>query len=251
MKIVIFSHFPKEVRSFILKGVIKRAFDDGIFSLECLDWKSFGIDPSYTVDDRPFGGGPGMLLKPDVLTKGIESIKFYENYNILIPCPKGYPIKQSLIKKWINSIFDGIIILSGAFEGVDARIYQLFPNAIPVSLGDIVLTSGDIPSISIVNACVRSLPGTLRNSQSSKQDSISTGRLEEDQFTRPRKYREVSVPDVLLEGHHQKVSEWRSENSLKKTLLNRFDLFLDYPVNDVEKKILTKILLSYEGVAHE
>ena len=240
MKVIVLTLFPNEVGVLFQRGVLKRAIDADRFQFEVVDLRQFGSAPHYKVDDIPFGGGVGMVLRADIMANAIRSIEHYENYRILYTCPKGPRFNQGFATELSNE--SGIILISGYYEGLDERVFELFPIE-RVSIGDFVVSSGDLPALMIAEAVVRLLPGVLGNPNSVQQDSYLTGLLEHPQYTQPRSIDESRVPDVLTSGHHQNIKNWQLTQSFKETLIRKPSLLANLNLNSTEQKILIDVIV--------
>ena len=188
--------------------------------------RDFGEGKHKTVDDKPFGGGAGMIIKPDILGDAIEEtlIKNHDQQKLVYLSPKGKPFKQVDAEKFSQS--NGVSILCGHFEGIDQRVIDIY-EVEEISMGDYVLTGGEVASFAFLDAIIRLLPGVLGNEISIKDESFSDNLLEYPQYTKPQEYKNIKVPDVLLSGNHEKIAEWRREKSIEITEKNRPDLLKD------------------------
>ena len=188
--------------------------------------RDFGEGKHKTVDDKPFGGGAGMIIKPDILGDAIAEtlIKNHDQQKLVYLSPKGKPFKQVDAEKFSQS--NGVSILCGHFEGIDQRVIDIY-EVEEISMGDYVLTGGEVASFAFLDAIIRLLPGVLGNEISIKDESFSDNLLEYPQYTKPQEYKNIKVPDVLLSGNHEKIAEWRREKSIEITEKNRPDLLKD------------------------
>ncbi|MFA5879888.1 MAG: tRNA (guanosine(37)-N1)-methyltransferase TrmD [Candidatus Margulisiibacteriota bacterium] len=239
MKIYILTLFPNEMGNFFLKGIFKKAVEKKIFEIDFVDLRSFALDKYKKVDDTPCGGNQGMILKPDIVAQAIYSIKDYTKFKIIYPCPKGVIFDQKIASNYLNE--EGLIILCGYYEGVDERIFKLF-NIEKISLGNFVLSSGELPSLMIVETILRLLPDVVGKKKSIEDDSIISGLLEYPQYTKPRTVFGLDVPAVLINGHHLEQEKWQKKEALKNTLFNKPSLFENYCFADNDKNILMQIL---------
>ncbi len=221
-RIDVISLFPKTFDSLGSLGVIGKAFSLGIAKLYTHNPRDFTEDPHRKVDDEPYGGGPGMLLKPEPVFNAFESIPQHGNRRTLMMTPQGKRISQADLKRFSEE-YDQLIIICGHYEGFDERIRTIADEEI--SLGDFVLTGGEIPAMAIINGAVRLLPGTLGCAESLEDESHSDLLLEYPQYTRPSEFRGSSVPDVLKSGNHDAISDWRKEQMLLRTAKRRPDLY--------------------------
>ena len=212
--------FPKAFELINNLGVITRALDKNLIDVNLHDLRDYGEGSYRQVDDKPYGGGAGMVLKPDPIYKAYESIKKSPKSKTLLMTPQGKVLKQNDLKRW--STLDQIIIICGQYEGFDERIRCLADEEI--SIGDYVLSGGEIPALSIINGLARLLPGTLGDSNSLVDESHNSSLLEYPQYTRPYVFKGMKVPEVLLKGNHKEINSWRKDQMLKRTKERRIDL---------------------------
>lgn len=219
MKIDILTLFP-EMFSPMKESIIKRATEDGKIEINIINIRDFALPPHYKCDDEPFGGGAGMVMLCEPLFKAIESIK-QDNSRIFYMSPRGKVFNQEMAKEM--SKFEHIILLCGHYEGIDQRVIDYF-NIKELSIGDYVLTGGELPAMVVADSVIRLIPGVIRE-ESIQEESFSNNLLEYNQYTRPAEFRGLKVPDVLLSGNHKKIAEFRQNESLAITKQNRPDLF--------------------------
>lgn len=203
-----------------------QALTRGLWSLDAVDVRAFAEDKHASVDDVPFGGGPGMVMRADVLGRAIEAArKDAEDLPLVYLTPRGLPLTQ----KRVHALADGpgLIAVAGRFEGFDQRVMDAYPGA-EVSLGDFVLSGGELPAMTLIDACVRLLPGVIGAEESLQEESFETGLLEYPHYTRPREWHGLDVPEVLLSGHHEKVRAWRHAQAEEITRERRPDLWDRY-----------------------
>ena len=212
--------FPKAFELIKNLGVITRAQDKNLIDVNLHDLREYGEGSYRKVDDKPYGGGAGMVLKPGPIFKAHESINKFGRSKTLLMTPQGKVLKQKDLVRW--STLDQIIIICGQYEGFDERVRCLADEEI--SLGDFVLSGGEIPAITIINGLTRLLPGTLGDPDSLINESHNSPLLEYPQYTRPQVFRNMKVPDVLTNGNHQDIKLWREEQQLKRTLKRRRNL---------------------------
>ena len=212
--------FPKAFELINNSGVITRALDKNLIDLNLYDLREYGEGSYRQVDDKPYGGGAGMVLKPEPIYKAYESITKLPKSKTLMMTPQGKVLKQKDLARW--STLDQIIIICGQYEGFDERVRCLADEEI--SIGDYVLSGGEIPAISIINGLTRLLPGTLGDPESLINESHNSPLLEYPQYTRPQIFRDMKVPDVLISGNHKEIEFWREEQMLKRTFKRRKDL---------------------------
>tara|TARA_Y100000589_G_scaffold312119_1_gene332119 strand:+ start:73 stop:855 length:783 start_codon:yes stop_codon:yes gene_type:complete len=234
----VISLYPKVFESLNNMGVISRAIRNNLISINLHDLRDFGEGNYKQVDDEPYGGGSGMVLKPEPIYNSYESIQKVSKCLTLLMTPQGKVLKQSDFIKWIN--YDQIILICGQYEGFDERVRILADEEI--SAGDYVLTGGEIPSISIINGITRLIPGTLGDPQSLEDESHNYGLLEYPQYTRPSIFRGMQVPDILLSGNHKEIKYWRKEQMIKRTIKRRNDLISQEKCNNSqENKIMNGV----------
>ena len=199
---------------------------DGLWTLETLDIRSFASDKHHSVDDTPFGGGPGMVMRADVIDAAIEKIKAQKTIRPLIYLsPRGSPLDQKRVREL--AVGPGLTLLCGRYEGVDERLLEVHEIE-EVSLGDFIMSGGEPAAIAMIDACVRLLPGIMGSDVSGVEESFEQGLLEYPHYTRPQAWRGIAVPEVLLSGHHEKIKEWRKRQSEEMTKERRPDLWDRY-----------------------
>ena len=213
--------FPKAFELLNNLGVITRALDKNLINVNLHDLREYGEGSYRQVDDKPYGGGAGMVLKPEPIYKVHESIKKKTKSKTLLMTPQGKVLKQKDLVRWSTTL-DQIIIICGQYEGFDERVRCLADEEI--SIGDYVLSGGEIPAITIINGVSRLLPGTLGDPDSLINESHNSSLLEYPHYTRPQVFRNMKVPDVLISGNHKEIDLWRAEQMSKRTLKRRKDL---------------------------
>ena len=218
MKIDILTLFP-EMFAPLKERIIKRAVQDGKIKINITNIRDFASPPHFRCDDMPFGGGAGMVMMCEPLFKAIESVK-QENSKIFYMSPRGKVFKQELAREM--SVLEHIILLCGHYEGIDQRVIDHF-NIEELSIGDYVLTGGELPAMVVADAIIRLIPGVIRE-ESTMEESFSENLLEYNQYTRPAEFMGMKVPEVLLSGHHKNIEDWRKSQSLEITKKNRPDL---------------------------
>jgi tRNA (guanine37-N1)-methyltransferase len=224
MRIEIVTLFPEICRVPLSESMMKRAQEKGVLDLHIHNLRDWTTDKHHVVDDAPFGGGQGMVMKPEPVFAAVEDLKSkIENRKpkIVLMSPAGRRLDQNLARQL--SCEQYLIIISGHYEGVDHRVIEHLID-LEISIGDYVLTNGAIAAVVLVDAIVRLLPGALGHERSAADDSFSNGILEAPQYTRPAEFRGRKVPEVLLSGNHADIEEWRKEQAIKRTRANRPDL---------------------------
>jgi len=217
----VISLFPKSFQVLNEMGVISRAIKKNLISINTSDLRNYGVGSYKQVDDIPYGGGAGMVLKPEPIYKAYESIKKSKNKLTLLMSPQGQVVKQKDFVRW--SSYDQLIIICGQYEGFDERVRVLADEE--VSIGDYILTGGEIPAITIINGISRLIPGTLGDPDSLNDESHNSCYLEYPHYTRPSSFRGMNVPSILLSGNHKEIKNWRNEQKILRTIDRRKDLF--------------------------
>lgn len=216
--------FPSAFPGVLGESLTGRALHDGKWQLHTHDLREFGIGKHRNVDDTPAGGGAGMVLRADVVGPAIEDAQSHARgrWPLIYLSPRGTPFTQEMARDWARC--DGLTMLCGRFEGVDERVLEHY-DVQEVSLGDFVLTGGEIAAQAMIDATVRLLPGVLGNAESTVEESHSSGLLEHPQYTRPPQWQGKSIPDVLMSGHHGEIEKWRKARSRELTRARRPDLW--------------------------
>jgi len=200
--------------------MIARAKTKGLVEINIVDLREFTDDKRRTVDDTPYGGGPGMLMKPEPLFRAVEAFKDPESL-VILTTPRGEVFTQETAQRLVAERH--LIIICGHYEGVDERVREALVD-LELSIGDFILTNGNIPAMAITDAITRLIPGVLGGEESAEKESFADGLLEHPQYTRPAEFRDMRVPDVLLSGDHKQIEKWRREMSLSDTTRRRPDL---------------------------
>lgn len=224
MLIDILTLFPKMFEGVFEESIIKRAQKRGKAKIRIHNLRDWSKDKHKKVDDAPFGGGPGMVLKPQPLFDAIDNLKSAKARVILLT-PQGKTLNQKIAKRL--SKFKHLILVCGHYEGIDERFRQSIVTD-EISLGDFILTGGEIPAMALVESVVRLIPGVVGDKDSLEFESFTSGLLEYPQYTRPASFKGMQVPDILLSGDHKKIELWRRENALKRTKNRRPDLYKKY-----------------------
>jgi len=237
LKISVLTIFPEMVEVIKKYGVISRAVQENKIEINIFNLRDFTSDKHRTVDDYPFGGGPGMVMKPEPF------FRFYDFYvqafgkpHTILTSPQGRTFNNDLVKEL--SLKENLLIICGRYEGIDERVMELVDDEI--SIGDYVLTGGELPAMVMIDAISRFVPGII-SEESVIEESFNTGLLDHPHYTRPREFDGRKVPEVLLEGNHEKIELWRRKMSLKKTIQRRPDLFLKKEFDEVDKIALLEL----------
>ncbi len=220
LRIDILTLFPEMFAPFDY-SIIKRARENGLVEINILNIRDFTSDKHRTVDDKPYGGGPGMVMAPEPIFKAVESLK-RENTKVLLMTPQGEVFRQKIAVELKNE--SHLIFICGHYEGIDDRVRQALADR-EISIGDFVLSNGNLAAMVIADAVIRLIPGALGCGASVISESFSEGLLEYPQYTRPEVFRGMEVPKVLLSGNHENIEKWRKEKSFELTRSRRLDLF--------------------------
>ena len=220
MKIDVLTLFPGMFPGPLDESIIKRACESGRLRLGIRDLRDYTHDRHRKVDDRPFGGGPGMLMKPEPLFEAVEALRG-EKTRVILTSPAGRPFRQEIAQELAGEVH--LLLVCGSYEGFDERVRECLADD-ELSIGDYVLTNGALPAMVIIDSVTRLLPGVLGDDESSVDESFSDGLLEYPQYTRPAEFRGMSVPEVLLSGDHAAIERWRREQARMRTGQRRPDL---------------------------
>ena len=221
MRVDVVTLFPAMFAGPLDESIVRRARDGGVLDFRVHDLRRWTHDRHKTVDDRPFGGGPGMVLKPEPLFEAVESLRC-EGTRVVLTSPSGRLFDQGLAREWARE--DHLLFLSGSYEGYDERVREHLVDD-DVSIGDYVLTNGALPVMVMVDAVTRLLPGVLGDDASAVDESFSDGLLEYPHYTRPAEFRGWGVPDVLMSGNHAEIERWRRAQAARRTAERRPDLW--------------------------
>jgi len=241
LRIDIVTLFPEMFRGPLDSSILGRARERGLLSVHLWNIRDFADDRHKTVDDAPYGGGPGMILKAPPVYRAVETIWALEGDGSRRPwtiamSPQGTPLQQARVAQLAQE--PRLVIICGHYEGMDERVYRLADEEI--SIGDYILTGGELPAMVVVDAIARLIPGVLGEDASAREDSFSDGLLEYPQYTRPVEFRGMRVPEVLLSGDHERIRRWRRKQSLRRTLERRPDLLFKANLSDEDRRLLTE-----------
>jgi tRNA (guanine37-N1)-methyltransferase len=220
VRIDVFTIFPGIVEGPLRESLLGKAIEAGIVDVRVHDIRAFVTDKHRQVDDEPYGGGPGMVLKPEPVFAAVESLR-EGTKRVIVLSPAGRRLDQPLVRELAKEPW--LVLISGRYEGVDERVVEGLP-AEEVSIGDYVLSGGEIPALVVLEAVTRLIPGVVGKEESLERESFEDGFLDHPHYTRPSEFREMAVPDVLLSGNHAEVERWRREAAEEKTRRNRPDL---------------------------
>ncbi|MGF7185150.1 tRNA (guanine37-N1)-methyltransferase [Desulfitispora alkaliphila] len=232
MKVDILTLFPEMFDSPFSASIVKRAREKGLITINCTNIRDYSENKHKTVDDYPYGGGAGMVMKPEPVFNALEKMEIQRDSRVIVLCPGGETFSQQKADELAKS--QHLVFLCGHYEGFDERIKQKYVTD-EISVGDYILTGGELPAMVIIDAVTRLLPGVLGSNESAQDESFVTGLLEYPHYTRPASYKGMEVPQVLLSGNHEEIRKWRKREAIQKTLLRRPDL-------------LEKVELDKEGV---
>ena len=237
--------FPRMVQTPLAEGIVGRAIERGLLDIGVYDLRDFTADRHRVVDDVPFGGGPGMVLKPEPLFAAVDHIRRTrgEPDAVVLTSPDGRRLSHFEAKRL--SRLGHIIILCGRYEGVDDRVREHLATD-EISIGDYVVSGGELPALVIVDTVARLVPGVVGDEQSVAHDTFARGLLDFPQYTRPAEYRGMAVPAVLLSGHHAEIATWRRREALARTLERRPDLLEDTELDPADRRLLQELLQQRE-----
>lgn len=241
MQIDILTLFPAMFVSPLGGSIVKRAVDKGLVTINIHNIRDLARDKHQQVDDYPYGGGAGMVLKPDVVIPAVERVKHTDS-RVIYLSPQGKRFDQNIARQL--SLSGHLVLLCGHYEGIDERIMNYVDEEL--SIGDYVLTGGELPAMVLTDAIVRLLPGVLGHDESSRDESFTGQLLEYPHYTRPRLYRQLEVPEILLSGHHGEIRKWRLRQSMLRTLLKHPRLLLNRVFTPEEKAMLIDIIFNRE-----
>ena len=240
MKFDIVTIFPRMVAAGLTEGVVSRGVECGLLDVAVHDLRDYTTDRHRSVDDMPYGGGPGMVMKPEPLARAVEDVRARRGTPdaVILLSPQGVPFTQREARRLAG--LRHLVLLCGRYEGMDERVRTLVA-AEELSVGDFVVSGGELPALMVVDAVGRLVPGVVGDEQSVEQDSFSRGLLDYPHYTRPVEFGGLQVPDVLLSGHHADVRRWRKREALARTLARRPELLEDATLDDEERALLAEI----------
>jgi tRNA (guanine37-N1)-methyltransferase len=246
MRFSVLTLFPDMFSALLAGGIVGRAIEHRYISVEPIDIRDFAKDRHRTVDDRPYGGGCGMVMKPEPLAEAIRHArkKDPEAYTLLLT-PQGQRFNQGVAQEL--AVYPGLILVCGRYEGIDERVREHLVDD-ELSIGDYVLTGGELAAMVVIDTVSRLIPGTLGSEHSAQEDSFSTGVLEYPQYTRPSSFEGANVPEVLLSGDHGAIRQWRRQASLVRTMIKRPDLLMDKPLATGDIELMKKLQQDIETI---
>lgn len=230
--------FPEMFVGPLENSILKRAQDQGLLKVELINIRDYSTDKHHKVDDYPFGGGAGMVMQAEPFYNCFEALNIRPGNRVILLTPQGETFTQEKAEELSQE--DEITLICGHYEGIDERIKSLVTDEI--SLGDFILTGGEIASMAIIDCVGRLIPGVVGDPSSIQEESFNTGLLEYPQYTRPRSYKGWDVPDVLLSGNHQEIRRWRRAQAVTRTFFRRPDLLADVPWGEDDRKTIDQIL---------
>ncbi|KXS45481.1 MAG: tRNA (guanine37-N1)-methyltransferase [Candidatus Frackibacter sp. T328-2] len=242
VKFDILSIFPEIFNGPLNESILKKAQEKDLIDVKITDIRDFALNKHKNVDDYSYGGGAGMVMKPEPIFRAVEAVKSRDSKTIFMS-PQGKVFNQDIAKRLAEE--EHLVILCGRYEGVDERVRKELIDE-EISIGDYVLTGGEFPALVLIDAVARMVPGVLGTEESAIEDSFYQGILDYPHYTRPREFRGLEVPEILLSGNHQKIAEWRQKEALKRTIIRRPDLLEDIDLTSEEKELLNKIKDSKE-----
>ena len=240
MRFDVLTLFPGMFSSPLQESILGKAIEKGLIQIRTINIRDYSQDKHQVVDDTPYGGGQGMVMKVEPIARAIESAKSqYPSARTVYLTPQGKPLNQDLARRLSSQ--PHLILLCGRYEGVDERVRTLFIDE-EISIGDYVLTGGELAAMVLIDAVSRFIPGVLGSDRSAEEDSFFNSLLEYPQYTRPSDFRGSCVPEVLLSGNHSAISQWRRKEALKRTSLRRPDLLTKANLSEEDRKLLKEIL---------
>jgi tRNA (guanine37-N1)-methyltransferase len=244
MRIEILTLFPEMFQGPLSESLLKKAQEKNLLSINLINLRDFAADKHKTADDSPYGGGPGMVIKVDLISQALRKFKTVDSRKqnierrIVYMCPTGQVLTQEKIKELAR--LKELVILCGHYEGIDERARELVDEEI--SIGDYVLTGGELPAMVLIDAVARQIPGVVKEDESIKQDSFYDGLLDHPSYTKPEEFEGQKVPEILLSGHHAEIARWRRKESLRRTLQRRPELLAKAKLSAEDNKLLNEIV---------
>ena len=243
MRIDVITLFPELVKQVIECGVVGRAAEKGLLQLVCWNPRDYTLDRHRTVDDRPYGGGPGMLMKVQPLQDTIRAVREQNQGKLIYLSPQGRPVTQVILARQTEQ--QSVIFLCGRYEGIDERLIQQEVDE-EWSIGDYVISGGELAAMVCIDAMARLIPGALGHEQSAQQDSFSEGLLDCPHYTRPEEIDGAPVPEVLMNGNHQHIQDWRDRQSLGRTWLRRPEMLDNIDLDQRQQRLLQEFIDEFE-----
>ncbi|MBF0517073.1 MAG: tRNA (guanosine(37)-N1)-methyltransferase TrmD [Nitrospirae bacterium] len=238
MKFDVLTIFPRMIDFYITQSIIKRAIERGLIEVELTNIRDFTADKHLSVDDYPFGGGPGMVMRIDPLYNALTHVKGTQIKHTVLLSPEGTAFDQDKAHE-LSQMKDGVVLICGRYEGGDERINLLIDEEI--SIGDYILTGGELPALVIIDAVARLVPGVLGDERSNIEESFTSGLLDYPHYTRPAEFMGMRVPEVLMGGNHKEIEKWRRRQALKRTMSKRPELIDDAILTADDYKIMEQL----------
>jgi len=238
MKFEILTLFPEMFEGVLGNSILNKAQQRDLIDIETINIRDYATDKHKQADDYPYGGGAGMVMKPEPIFRAVDDLEIDEGIPVILLTPQGKTFNQQMAKDFAKR--ERLVLLCGHYEGIDQRVRDELVTH-EVSIGDFVLTGGELPAMVLVDAISRMLPGVLGSDESYIEDSFYHGILDYPQYTRPQEFRDLEVPSILLSGDHGKIARWRRKEALKKTLLRRADLLEEIELSAEDKELLAEI----------
>lgn len=238
MRIDVITIFPEMIANGVGYSVVKRAQENGLLNVVVHDLRDFAHNPHRSVDDYCYGGGAGMLMKPEPLFEAVESIPVDDSAKIVLLSPQGELLTQDMARRL--SLLDHLILICGHYKGVDERVRQALITD-EISIGDYVLSGGEIPALVVIDTVLRLIPGVLGNYESAQDDSFTEGILDCPRYTRPAEYQDMRVPEVLLSGDHERIRKWQRQQAIMRTFHRRPELLENVPLSDEDLEFLNTL----------
>ena len=238
MKLDVLALFPEIIAPALQTGILKRIQDAGGLTINVYNLRDWATDNYKSVDDYPYGGGAGMILKPEPLFAAVKALDTTSDANVVFLTPQGSPLTQSLVETM--SLETHLILICGRYKGIDERVRQHIVTT-EISIGDYVLSGGEIAALVLIDAIGRVLPGALGDFESAHEDSFSQDLLDHPHYTRPAEFQGLKIPEVLLSGHHENIKNWRQLEALKRTAQRRPDIIQNLELTDEELDILSSL----------
>ncbi|MFH1574064.1 MAG: tRNA (guanosine(37)-N1)-methyltransferase TrmD [Acidobacteriota bacterium] len=241
MRIEVLTTFPQMIEAVTRESVIGRARERGLVEVAAVNLRDFTDDRHHTTDDEPYGGGPGMVMKCEPVFRAVEELTSRrpgEKARIILMTPQGRRLDQKLAAELARETY--VVIICGRYEGVDERIRERLVTD-EISIGDYVVSGGELPALVVIEAVARLVPGVLGDDESSESESFAGGLLEYPQYTRPAEFRGYAVPETLLSGNHAQIAKWRRRAALERTLRRRPDLLADAPLTEDDRRLLREL----------
>ena len=240
--------FPELVDSVVKSGIPRRAVEQNAIELHCWNPRDYTTDKHRTVDDRPYGGGPGMVMKADCLLDTVKAVKQQSTAKVIYLSPQGKPLTQSAVQRFAQQ--ENLILLCGRYEGIDERVIDIAVDE-EWSIGDYVLSGGELAAMIVIDVLSRLLPNVLGHEDSAEQDSFTDGLLDCPHYTRPERVENLGIPDVLKSGNHAEIAKWRRQQALGRTKQRRPDLLQKLELSEEDKKLLSDYLKSSSNEERE